>query len=485
MASVTILPPDEGDRTAAVVAAEIITAINTTANTTGDVVTLPAGTFDCSATQLATLAAITLRGAGKALTIVKASLVVGFSATLEDFTLDTTGVTAPNITAFVAGFANTFVSSAICYDGTFALNRVRVGVGAATTAGSNTITFAASSGKSCTAVCTDCEFDHAVADVVSTKAHDQTAGDASWVTLNNCSLHHCGSANIDQLATTHNYFGMTLHSCALTDPGTTYRLLTQPAASTDPLYVYNCTGVGGTVYATEIIGGSFTECQLKAYSKIIRNTVIGTNTASSPFIATFHLNGTGEVSGNYGVNTITNDYGIYVEGGGSTIKNNVMLTTAASTNPGIRINTNATGLHQILNNTVSGFGRAVMVNNNAGATATVWNNALWNAATNAIWFTSGSSPVSAGNNCYVGTLGTYTKQATDVNETPSLDSNYVPTRGGNCDIGRGDPGARKLGELDSRGVPKLGIEDCIGAVYPTGGRPEDLLRAVVCYEVAQ
>ena len=63
-----------------------------------------------------------------------------------------------------------------------------------------------------------------------------------------------------------------------------------------------------------------------------------------------------------------------------------------------------------------------------------------------------------------------------------LDSLGIPVRGGNCDVGRGDPTIRPLGSTGFYGRPKLRpYADCIGPIYPQRRSPENILYPLAQY----
>jgi len=73
-----------------------------------------------------------------------------------------------------------------------------------------------------------------------------------------------------------------------------------------------------------------------------------------------------------------------------------------------------------------------------------------------------------------------TAKTGDVSADAAVDANYVPLRGGNCDVGCGNPNYRHLGEQDVYGRPKLrGDADCIGPAYPQRKAVENVLLPVV------
>lgn len=65
-----------------------------------------------------------------------------------------------------------------------------------------------------------------------------------------------------------------------------------------------------------------------------------------------------------------------------------------------------------------------------------------------------------------------------VDGAQELDALGIPTPGGNCDVGRGDPSARPwVGGEDLHGRPKLRADaDAIGPVYPQRDDPENILE---------
>ncbi len=482
MASVTILPPDEGDRTAAVVAAEIITAINTTADTDGDVVFLPPGYFDCTASVLQPLAAITIRGAGigdgsGGTTRIKARMKSVYGLTMRDFSWTTEGLAAAQSEAPIELF-----------DADYSLTNMQIGIG--TTNNTNSVLCFLAVSSAMQATLRDCEISHGAKDTISTKASNSTLGEASMLSLHNCNVHHCGDGSSDQVLTAHTGFGVRMHGGSLTNAGAEQILCASDGVAATKISLYGVVMDEGFVTAEDLIGCTIQTGLLRANRVASRNVILATK-SKTKWYAGLTLYGGALAVGNLVVNTPGVAIGGILQNsmGGSRILNNIVVGFSSNSQSGISTENNSGGLHEIVNNTVIGCRRGVRmrIGASAGSTSTFIysNNAISGATEYHTMMDAGMPAPAGGFNCLNGgTVSNYTVKATDIEALPQLDDRYVPYSGGNCDIGRGAV-IRALGELDSRGVPKLGLEDCIGAVYPSGGRHGDLLKPVVVYEVVR
>ena len=92
-----------------------------------------------------------------------------------------------------------------------------------------------------------------------------------------------------------------------------------------------------------------------------------------------------------------------------------------------------------------------------------------------------NSNTSCGWNRFVGTMTGAVAKSTDKQTAPAIDANYIPLRGGNCDVGQGTLLAGLgLGTLDLLGRPWLRADAApIGCMYPQRADPRNVLLPVV------
>lgn len=202
--------------------------------------------------------------------------------------------------------------------------------------------------------------------------------------------------------------------------------------------------------------------------------VYGNTLTPTGLKAAMQCSGTGTwiVKGNRIIVPAGGRHGIQSTGvGARTIENNLIISPSIIY-PAIHLTTNQTGDVRIVNNTLAGK-CGLWVDNANACNILLVNNAItctaaadpkggvWDfGATTATYTGSGYNVMSV-------TPTNYTLQTGDVVATPALDAKYLPTKGGNCDVGKGDPTVRSLGTSDCYGRPKLHANlDCVGAVYP-------------------
>ena len=180
-------------------AAGIIDDINNNATNNGDIVNLPDGTFDCTASTLAPTPGVTIRGNAMRRCVINAgwNMDLGGSANtliLQDFTADGAGVA--KITSF---------GPFEFFDGS--LNAERVRWTNADQATSNCLTFK-NTGFPVIANLTDCQVDTCTADVISTVGDGGADAGNSALSLFNCTVFGQGDSTAHQAVTAHDDFGI-------------------------------------------------------------------------------------------------------------------------------------------------------------------------------------------------------------------------------------------------------------------------------------
>lgn len=250
-------------------AAEIITAINTSASSVGDIVVLPDGDWDCSAATLAPYPGVTIRGTSAAACSVPAGWAkdLGGSAdalVLEDFTLSAAGIAANPAISFDYG---TIIGRRLIVSG---LN-----------AGSRTTLFLVQSVNGpTTSRWYDCTFTNSAGDVFACSGTN-AYGAASGTYLYDCNISGSVSTNSgDQLLTTHNDHSVYMFGGTLDDSS---RSATEFAAAngtgTDSLYARTYL-VGVTVTGKLGLGISATLCSITSRTGNNPSVACGSNSTN-------------------------------------------------------------------------------------------------------------------------------------------------------------------------------------------------------------
>ncbi|MCK5131706.1 MAG: hypothetical protein KAR40_06085 [Candidatus Sabulitectum sp.] len=389
-------------------------------------------------------------GAGMDLVTITGRLFAKQSAAtdkivLEDFSVDINGnvaIPGSNLPATSA------YGGSIVEDGRYEFNRVHV-TNSAVTAGKNNFT-SLDDGIKTVVVMNDCIVDYAEDDCVSVKS---TSTKQAGTTLRayNCRFTDPGSSISDQAITPHNDIPVHVVDCILTNT-TTDGFAAAGATETDLLYLYNCYITGAVTKVAVAIGNhvdgqSLTDYAVKM-SQDVDTYCVGNYIKGGTLARAIYCGGGSAAEKSYVLSNIIDEVG----------------TGTSGTGVEVRAGTDVGNVY-INNNYVKSAYRGIDVRECDGIPE-IRNNIVDVPAGSGHYVILGISGAHSKNNVFpdINTVSTHTLDATDVNEPADIDSDYVPTVGGNCD-GTGDATADISREIDRLGnLRKWKSTICIGPI---------------------
>lgn len=441
-------------------AAEIIDDTNNNATSVGDIVNLPSGAHDCSATTLAPSAGVTINGNADGTTDITGLFVVDLNDTTNLLTLSNFKVSSA-----AAAAGNVFE------DGNFAFTDMEFD---GTGMGANKLINVKSTTNASQCTMTGVNAHDSGADCISFE--DPGSVGTSWGKLYNCEASTPGGGANDNCLTTHTGFIIDDYNgyyhtqnggkAVVAANATTMRLHGTVVEGR-----VDCSHAQNMSCAADLAADAFI---VSKYAFRCEGIAAGTGGLAQGFR-------TDTASGVFQSIVITGDayssYLVFFNATTGTVKASRISTASKSGRAGVYRNAGAgsdtvTIVNCYLDSNYYGMDLRCS-QASPGFTLKLYNCVFTDSGLLDIRFVdsgTGTLVQQSGYNCIPGNVSAaYTKSGDgpDINGEGEIHADLWPIEGGNCDIGEGHPSIRTLGEPDLYGRPKLrAYEDVIGPVYP-------------------